>query len=93
MKPIICWNCIHLGKCMNYNKNGCEKFIKWKMTYKEVADICKVHERTVFRWFSSNEREALATIYRLSGIKLKVVYDGCISYLVRVLNKEKENER
>ena len=93
MKPIKCWDCLYLGKCMDYNKHGCEKFVKWKLTYKEIADICKVHQRTVFRWFSINEREALATIYRLSGLKLKVVYDGYISFLVRVVDKEKENER
>ena len=93
MKPIKCWYCCYLGKCMDYNEHGCEKFTKWKLTYKEVAKLCKVHERTIYRWFEKDVRKALITIYRLTGVKLKLYYDGCITCLVRVLDKENENER
>ena len=59
MKPIKCWDCTYLGKCLDCNKDGCEKFLKWKITYKEVADLCKVHERTIYRWFNKNPAKAM----------------------------------
>lgn len=93
MKPIKCWYCCYLGGCMDYNKHGCEKFAKWKYTYPEIADKCKVNIRTLYRWFEKDTRQALYTIYRLTGLKLKTFQDGCISSLVVMLDKENENER
>lgn len=89
MKPIKCWYCAYLGKCLDYNKDGCEKFLRWKVTYKEVADLCKVHERTIYRWFNKNPIKALRTIYYLTGCKFQVHHDDCKSCLVRVISKEK----
>ena len=91
MKPTKCWNCLYLGKCMEYNKFGCEKFVKWKLTYKEVADLCKISERTLYRWLYK-PKEALANIYRLTGLKFKIYWDGSKSSLVRVIDKEQDNE-
>lgn len=93
MKPIKCWNCLYLAKCMDYNKNGCDKFVKWKMSYKEVADLCKINVRTLYRYFVKDEQEALATVYRLSGLKLRIIYDGHLRCLVKVIDKGKGNER
>ncbi len=93
MKPIKCWNCAYLGKCIDCNENGCEKFLKWKLTYREVADLCKVNIRTLFRWFNKNPTKALRTIYHLTGYKFQVYYDDCRSCLVRVIDKEKGNEK
>lgn len=88
MKPTKCWDCALLGKCDKCNENGCDDFLKWKMTYKEVADLCKVHERTIYRWFNKNPAKALRTIYHLTGCKFKVHYDDCRSCLVRKIDKE-----
>ena len=88
MKPIKCWDCAYLGKCYDCNEKGCDKFFKWKLTYREVADLCKINERTIYRWFNESTPKALRTIYRLTGYKLEVYYDGCISCLVRVIDKE-----
>lgn len=88
MKPIICWDCAYLGKCEDYNEKGCDKFLKWKLTYKEVADLCKIHERTLYRWFAKSSPKALRTIYHLTGYKFKVHYDESKSYLVRIIDKE-----
>ena len=86
---IICWDCARLGKCLDYNENGCEKFVLWKLTFKEVAILCGVHERTIYKWFVKSEKKALRTIYNLTGYKFQVYYDdGCKRCLVRKINKE-----
>ena len=92
MKPIKCWDCLHLGKCMDYNKHGCDKFVTWKMSYDKVANLCKISARTLYRYFAKDEKETLATIYRLSGLKLKIVYDGHIRCLVKVIDKENKDD-
>ncbi len=89
LKPIKCWDCAYLGKCMDYCEDGCDKFFKWRLTFKEVAKMCNVTERTMYRWFSKSIPKALRTIYRLSGYKFKIVYDDSRRFLVRVINQEK----
>ena len=92
MKPIKCWDCAYLGKCYDCNENGCDKFIKWKLTYKEVADLCKISERAIYRWFNKSVPKALMKVYALTGCKFKVYYDDCKSCLVRVIDREKTND-
>lgn len=89
MKPIKCWDCAHLGGCNDYNKNGCEKFMFWKMTFREVAALCKISERCFYRWFERNEEKALLKVNNLTGYKFKIYHDDRGKrYLVRKLNKE-----
>ena len=89
MKPIKCWYCAYLRNCMDYNENGCEKFIKWRLTIKEVADLCKVNERTIYRWLTKSIPKTLRTIYHLTGYKFKAIYDESRMYLVRIIDEEK----
>ena len=77
MKPIICWYCARLGKCMDYNKDGCEKFVMWKLTFKEVATMCHIDERTLYKWFEKSEKKALEKIYTLTGCKFRTMYVTC----------------
>lgn len=91
MKPIKCWNCAYLGKCMDYNEKGCVKFTKWKLTFKEVAEMCNLNERTLYKWFASSENKALNNIYDITGYRFKVIYIECRRFLVRDINKEKND--
>ena len=89
MSPIICWDCARLGTCTECNENGCEKFVMWKLTFKEVANLCGINVRTLYRWFAISEKKALRTIYHLTGYRFNVYYDdGHRRCLGRKINKE-----
>ena len=87
MKHTKCWDCAFLAGCPNYEKGYCEDFIKWKLTFKEVAKMCNIHERTFYKWFAKCEKEALAIIYKRTGYKFEIYYDGCKRCLVRKLSR------
>ena len=85
MKPIICWYCAKLGKCKDRKINKCKDFVKWKTSVEDIAKMCNVDVRTIYRWFNKNETEALDKIYNLTGAKFKHVYIGAKRVLIRVL--------
>lgn len=76
-KPNKCWYCSNLGSCMKLKP--CEDFIKYNYqnippyTIEQVAKLCKVTSRTIYRWFAKSVNYALYEIKRLTGLKFDYV--------------------
>lgn len=62
-----CWNCARLGKCLSCKP--CDKFVRFRatVTTKEVAALCGIGERTLFRKLRKSVVETLSWIEETTG--------------------------
>ena len=62
-----CWNCARVGKCKYLTP--CDKFVRFRVSVstKEVASLCGISERTLFRKMRRNLVATLSWIEETSG--------------------------
>lgn len=73
MKPTKCWSCKYVAKCMNTHQGKCEKFDKWGLTLKDLAELSGINYNTLNFMLCKNEVATLIKIEKTTGRKFKVV--------------------
>lgn len=73
MKPTKCWSCKYVAKCMNTHQGKCEKFDKWGLTLKELAELSGINYNTLNSMLYKNEVATLIHIAKLTKRKFKVI--------------------
>lgn len=68
-KPTLCWYCAKLGKCQVLRP--CKDFVKYdyrsKYTWKEMAQVLGIHDRTLCSRLKRSEARVLQDIYEKTG--------------------------
>lgn len=61
-----CWNCARLGKCLICKP--CDRFVRFRafVTAKEVATLCGISERTLYRKL---ERSVVETLHWVEVVR------------------------
>ena len=85
LKPIKCWDCFYLAKCMNCCEDGCEKFTLWHYLISYLAQLLNVNQHTLRGKMIKNDAKTMVMINeQLKPMKFRIEKVDGRKYIVRV---------